>query len=316
MIPGATGGGTFDPTERPIYFLACVPVVAEHAFEQTPYILLPLNKLMDATGLACLERLLDGGARILLDSGIFWLANEHAKAHGLSMDQALSAPPEEVDGFAELWDHYLRVVRRFEERLWGYIELDQGGAHNTRRTRERLLAEGLRPIPVYHPLNDGWDYFDELAEGHDRVCFGNVVKANRTDRAQLCATAYERTRRHPGLWVHLLGIGTGPYSLEFPTSSCDASSWIYPVAFGLNMTAMMGVPWNNRDPAMLYDPDQPAGSEAGYHKAERVAAMEAAFFNRGWAEHQAGLAALGRPATPWPEPERVEVLRVLGAEAE
>ena len=42
-------------------------------------------------------------------------------------------------------------------------------------------AEGLAPMPVYHPLNDGWDYYDELAGSHDRVCIGNLVQATKQD---------------------------------------------------------------------------------------------------------------------------------------
>ena len=57
------------------------------------------------------------------------------------------------------------------------VEVDQGGRENKIKTRARLEKMGLRPIPVYHPLNDGWDYFDYLAENYDRICMGNVVNA-------------------------------------------------------------------------------------------------------------------------------------------
>jgi hypothetical protein len=47
----------------------------------------------------------------------------------------------------------------YADRLSGYTELDQGGRDHKRRTRTRLHDLGLNPIPVYHPFNDGWDYF-------------------------------------------------------------------------------------------------------------------------------------------------------------
>ena len=62
-----------------------------------------------------------------------------------------------------------------------------------------LEQMGLRPIPVYHPFNDGWDYFDYLAERYDRICFGNVVQADRETRKRLVATAWERHRKYPHL---------------------------------------------------------------------------------------------------------------------
>jgi hypothetical protein len=52
-----------------------------------------------------------------------------------------------------------------------------------------LEQMGLRPIPVYHPFNDGWHYFDYLAERYDLVCFDNVVQADRETRKRLVATA-------------------------------------------------------------------------------------------------------------------------------
>ena len=56
---------------------------------------------------------------------------------------------------------------------------------------------GLKPIPVYHPLLDGWDYFDELAAQYDRICFGNIVQAPAATRIRLLHTLWERHRRYP-----------------------------------------------------------------------------------------------------------------------
>jgi hypothetical protein len=100
---------------------------------------------------------IEDGVNVLIDSGVYWLATQHAKARNLTMDQALGADPESIEEFAWLFDNYVKVVERFGERSWGYIEIDQGGRENKIRTRARLEALGLRPIPVYHPFNDRWD---------------------------------------------------------------------------------------------------------------------------------------------------------------
>lgn len=169
---------------------------------------------------------LDAGVDTFLDSGIFFLTNVHKRAHDVSMDDALALAPEEIDNFDWLFDIYCEICSEFGDRLWGYNELDQGGRDNKRRTRAVLEAEGLNPIPVYHPINDGWDYFDELAQGYDRMCFGNLVQADAHTRRRLFATAYERHADYPDLFIHFLGITPNEIQMGLPWDSADSSSWL------------------------------------------------------------------------------------------
>jgi hypothetical protein len=85
---------------------------------------------------------------------------------------------------------------------------------------------GLAPIPVYHPLNDGWDYFDTLAQRYDRICMGNVVQASPSARKRLITTAWERHRKYPHLWIHLLGYTPHQTLNALPMDSCDSSTWL------------------------------------------------------------------------------------------
>lgn len=77
--------------------------------------------------ISVVEDWLDAGRSVFLDSGVFNLANSHAKAHGITMDEALQMAPDDLEGFAPLFDKYTRIVKRLGSRLWGYIEIDQGG---------------------------------------------------------------------------------------------------------------------------------------------------------------------------------------------
>ncbi|WP_158884039.1 hypothetical protein [Amycolatopsis anabasis] len=216
----ATAGGRFDPHAAPIYFAAGEsPIYPRH-------MLLAVNDLYHRSQENRLARLLDEGHVILMDSGIFNLTNEHKRTVGCTMDEALNLAPDEITGFDRLFDRYVELATRYEDQLWGYIELDQGGRDNKRRTRQRLHDLGLNPIPVYHPLNDGWDYFDELARGYDRLCFGNVVQANHPTRIRLLHTMWERRREYPDLWVHVLGLSASEWCLPCPPDSCDSSSWL------------------------------------------------------------------------------------------
>lgn len=238
----ATSGGTFDRDDEFLYYIAGSPerVAGEHNYDkgdslredlpplaQHPNVLVAVNEVKTKAQLDLLDRLCDT-RRVLLDSGIFNLAMTHARKHEVSHDVGLSMPPEEIDGFGALWDRYGEIVTRFSDRLWGAIELDQGGVEHKPRTRARIEDEfGIVPMPVYHPLLDGWDYYDDLARNYDRICFGNLVKASPSVRLRLVHTASERGRGYPYLWTHLLGVYPNQNLLAMPLrGSCDSSSWL------------------------------------------------------------------------------------------
>ena len=173
-----------------------------------------------------LHRLIDDGVKVLLDSGVFWLATRHRKKMDISMEESIGLPPDQLDGYDWLWDRYVALVKEFGDKVWGYVEVDQGGTAQKRETRKRLADLGISPIPVYHPLGDGWDYFDELAESYDRICFSNLSSAAIPVRQRLVATAYDRHLKYPDLWIHLLGFTPCDWNIGMPMDSSDSSSWM------------------------------------------------------------------------------------------
>ncbi len=222
-----TGGGRFDRDDRHAFFLAAGVDSLRTAAPIHPHILVAVNELKTPKALDTLDAMLDGGAKVLLDSGVFNLTMEHKKrVPGMTMDQALTVPPDLMHGFLDLWRRYTEIADRFGDRLWGYVEVDQGGAEHKRRLREQLQDRGLRPIPVFHPMLDGWDYFDELAENYDRLCYANVSQATRTQRKRHVATAWERHRAYPNLWIHLLGFTPNTWLAGTPVDSADSSAWL------------------------------------------------------------------------------------------
>lgn len=283
-------GGAFDPAGRPIYFTASDAKSQDIGVGHHTYVLVAVNEL-NASGERLLETWLDNGATVFLDSGIFNLTNDHVRAHpGLSMDDALALPPDAIDGFDQLFSRYVELVKRHGDRLWGYIELDQGGMEHKRRTRARLEDMGLRPVPVYHPFNDGWDYFDELAESYDRLCFGNVVQADRTQRKRLVATAWERHRRYPNLWIHLLGLTPNEWLLGMPIDSADSSAWLSSVRWsGYKETAALralgGLP---RD--FQYELASEADGDTGSRKAVMMSTVGCKAMQRNWRNHLSAMA--------------------------
>ena len=235
-------GGTWNPDKRSMFFMAgdfgrLRLTVDEwkptNRFDPRVANLFAVNdfaaigKAVDRTGPAWQQFVasLETGCDTFLDSGIFFLTNVHKRAHNTTMDEALALPPEEIDNFDWLFDVYVELCTEFGDVLWGYNELDQGGKAHKIRTRDRLEGLGLSPIPVYHPLNDGWAYFDDLAQEYDRMCFGNVVQAHGVTRHKLMATLFERHAQYPDLFVHILGMTPAELQMGLPFDSCDSSTW-------------------------------------------------------------------------------------------
>lgn len=224
-----TGGGKYHGVTDPLYFFAANPSLLG-AIERVkaPFarnILIAVNEIRGND--TRWKLLLGNGYNLFLDSGIFNLSMEHARKHGVHMNEALSLAPQDIDGFDDLFNRYVAVVSENEESLWGYVELDQGGRDNKIITRTRLENEyGLSPIPVFHPLNDGWDYLDFLFENYDRICLGNIVKASPPLRIRLLAEVNRRWKNHPDVWIHGLGLSPHATANTFRPTSCDSSSWI------------------------------------------------------------------------------------------
>ncbi|MBX3490886.1 hypothetical protein [Parvibaculum sp.] len=227
-------GGKWSPDVWPVYFTASKPDTLQYCAPFHDYLLCAVNELAGEHQMKFLRGFLKAGKSVLIDSGVFYLSTQHAKSHGLKMNEALALAPTDVDGFEDLFKRYVSLVTDIGERVWGYIEIDQGGRENKIRTRAKLEALGLRPIPVYHPLNDGWDYFDELASRYDRICIGNVVQADMETRRRLMATAWERRRKHPHLWIHALGLTASEMVAAWPVNSCDSSTWLSSIRWGFH----------------------------------------------------------------------------------
>jgi len=258
-----------------------------------PHLLVAMNEItgsMEET----IVQMAQGGAQWLIDSGVYFLATDHAKAHGITMNEALSTAPENIDGFEDLYDRYVQFIRRNEQIIWGYIEIDMGGRENKMRTRARLENdEGLHPIPVYHPLNDGWDYFDYLADHYERMCVGNIVYAPPEDRKRILATLWERKRKYPRLWIHLLGYTPNVVTLSYPMDSMDSSSWLAPLRWRRMKPMAMLRTVGQMPHDYMYVVGDVDRQNASYGKAVAVTAYDNAMMLRNWGNFSAELVELG-----------------------
>jgi len=172
---------------------------------------------------------------VFMDSGVFGLAMQHARKHGLSHNDALNVPPEQVDGWDDFLALYIRVCSTYKDRFWGYAELDLGGTDRKIKTRALLEAQGLRPMPVWHPLTDGLEYGEFLMKTYDRICVGNLVKSDEESRKTVLRMVARVKGDRPTPWIHALGLAPVPFAISFPINSLDAMTWMsammYPKRF-------------------------------------------------------------------------------------
>jgi hypothetical protein len=273
-------GGMWDANAWPVYFLASSLTNLRVVRDLHPRILVAINELGKEDSPEMLREVCETGTQIFIDSGVFWLSTTHAKAHDMTMDQALSLAPEKIDGFAELFERYVSILSAVGDKVWGYIEIDQGGRENKIKTRAKLEALGLRPIPVYHPFNDGWDYFDYLGENYDRICFGNVVQADWQTRRRLMATAWERRKKYPHLWIHVLGFAPNEVTHAYPLQSCDSSSWLAGVRWGLIESIAANFRAWRIGRGFCYDREAIDGAKGGSSDGMRFGAYEGMMIER------------------------------------
>jgi hypothetical protein len=301
-VPIETGGGRYDPEEGFCFFVAGMNI--RNAAGYHPWTLMGADSALTESGLSELrERAELPGAKLMLDSGVYWLASRYADEAGLDFYQALAVEPERLRDYDRLLERYVAVVRAHESDLWGYVEVDQGGAAAKRRNRQALEAEGLRPIPVYHPLTDGFDYLDELLDGYDRICIGNVVMSDAPTRRALLGMVWERRRRcGRRVWMHALGYTPNPLFLAYPFNSSDSSSHLYALRFGASMCmgrAMLAQFGTLEDAGYSYALDRYQDPEVGLPKKTAllawIARSEVEQWRRQWAD-------LGRVLEnePWP----------------
>tara|TARA_B100000459_G_scaffold52626_2_gene28153 strand:- start:8429 stop:9328 length:900 start_codon:yes stop_codon:yes gene_type:complete len=276
-------GGNWNPKEENVYFIASNVNSLQHGVKSHNYILVAVNELNTDEEIKQVEDWADEGKRVFIDSGVFNLANSHAKNNEISMDAALSMAPDDIDGFKDLFEKYCDIISRIGDKVWGYIEVDQGGRENKVKTRARLEEKGFNPIPVYHPFNDGWDYFDYLGQNYDRICFGNIVQADRKTRLRLAATAWERRRKYPNLWIHLLGMTPNEWLNAFPINSCDSSTWLRMVRWSTSWKAPTALkPFTEMGTNWTYDYDADPSSSTGHQKARQLGAYDAHFLVENW----------------------------------
>lgn len=147
---------------------------------------------------------------LLLDSGAFSALNAGAEVH---------------------LDDYMDFVRRWEDKLFGYMLLDKlGDPEQTRINYRTMLDAGLHPIPI-HVRGDNQERMDELFETSAYVAMGGFRRPKRG----WCSPGYIRLKMDwaAGRPVHWLGYTRLDILKAFSPYSCDSSNIMSAAMFGL-----------------------------------------------------------------------------------
>lgn len=273
-----TGGGLFDPKDKYLYFMASsmADAFTFEEYEIAQNILVPLNDI-PKTKTEKIKEL--QYLNLLVDSGIYNLANNLAKAKFMTFTEALSVNPNEIPGFEEYYSKYCEILATTESHIWGYVELDIGGEAIKTELRDRIEKDGLIPIPVWHPLIDSWEYFETLYHQYDRICIGNLSYTSNAQRMRILHKVCEyKATQTDQPWLHALGMTPNPTLYTYEIESCDSSAWVSGLKFATLKVSAGAENFGELNRTFLYNKNKP-----GDHKrAGLLANYDAYFRERNW----------------------------------
>lgn len=160
---------------------------------------------------------------VMIDSGAF-----------TNQGEVLKANLQGKEGYRISVEEYIDACQEWKDVAWAYVQLDEiGDPKATRKNLDRMVAAGLRPMPVYTRGEDMIELLD-MIEVNPRVCFGGMVGSKGAYAPYIMAQAYEITDGK--ILSHALGWNHLPEALQLPIASNDSSSYCQGGRFGVVMS--------------------------------------------------------------------------------
>ena len=117
---------------------------------------------------------------------------------------------------------YAKFLHKHGHLFSAYINFDKMGDWKESADNLKFLeGEGLHPVPVWHRGTD-IKVLEELLDGYDYICIGNLVSGSPTERFATLDAAFQVWT--PGKKVHLLGMGDPLLLAQYPAYSSDSTS--------------------------------------------------------------------------------------------
>lgn len=158
---------------------------------------------------------------MLIDSGAFTNYQERRKA-------AIGGKRASPITIGE----YVEACRRFDGRVWEYIQLDEiRDPPGTARNLDLMLQAGLKPMPVF-VMGERYERVPELVATNERICVAGGQRGTTAAQARYqkaYAASGNRAR------IHALGFTRFPLVWQLPLASGDSSTFAAGSRYGTVM---------------------------------------------------------------------------------
>lgn len=156
-------------------------------------------------------------------------------------------------------DDYIAFIKEHEHLIDVYPCLDVIGKEDeTWANQERMEAEGLKPLPVFH-VEDDMKYLHRCLE-YDYFCLGGMAGGasakTRTAFLDKCFSIIcDTPDGRPKCKVHGFGLASPSLMTAYPFYSVDTSSWVSYAQYGIILLPQrnkLGAPDYKKTPIKIF----------------------------------------------------------------
>ena len=136
----------------------------------------------------------------------------------------------ESPGFEEYFKAYINFIKEHEHLLDVYCNLDiMQNAEASWKNQERMEAEGLKPLPVFH-LGEDLKWLKMYVEKYDYVAIGGVSPNPTRTTIPLLDAIWEDIicdpEGMPKVKIHGFAVTAPKLLFRYPWYSVDSTSWL------------------------------------------------------------------------------------------
>ena len=154
--------------------------------------------------------------KVFLDSGAYTLVNQ------------------KVDDLQKYLDDYIDFILKYEDRLWGYVNLDDiGNVEISWKNQKYMEKRGVKPVPAYH-YGEDFKWLEKCVNEYDYVGIGGV---SRGVSAKVNNILFDRIfnyidKKNLSTKFHAFGITRFSLLARYPWHTVDSTTWLQNAIYG------------------------------------------------------------------------------------
>ena len=135
--------------------------------------------------------------------------------------------------------NYMSYIKKHINEIKVYANLDViGSAEKTWENQAIMEAEGLNPLPVFHPMSDPVKYLHRCLDNYEYFAVGGIAHkgASGPMRREILDGVWNILTHNDGMpkaKVHGFGVTDTVLLHRYPFFSVDSSSWVYRGRYGM-----------------------------------------------------------------------------------